>query len=259
LVVLGDVFDRGPNQTEIFWLLYKLEAEAAAIGGRVHLVLGNHEMMVLQNDLRYTLPSYIEAAKIFGKASYAELWSKDTLLGRWLRTKPSVLKLGRTLFLHGGISSSVVAEKLSLADINATARAWLNGEKAENDPRVALVCGPLGPLWYRGYFPGMPSLAQATTEDVEAACNFYGVDRIAVGHTIVPHVESLYASRVIAVDVNMECGNEGRPVAEGVLIDAKGRWHRAKIDGTCEPLNLPAKTALAGADRQLAFAHRHDP
>ena len=28
LVILGDVFDRGPNHLEILWLLYKLEAEA---------------------------------------------------------------------------------------------------------------------------------------------------------------------------------------------------------------------------------------
>ena len=28
LVVLGDVFDRGPHQTEILWLLYELEAQA---------------------------------------------------------------------------------------------------------------------------------------------------------------------------------------------------------------------------------------
>ena len=35
LLILGDVFDRGPNHTEILWLLYKLEAEAAKAGGMI--------------------------------------------------------------------------------------------------------------------------------------------------------------------------------------------------------------------------------
>src|ERR1041384_7290393 len=36
LVVLGDVFDRGPNHLEILWLLYGLEAQAEKAGGGVH-------------------------------------------------------------------------------------------------------------------------------------------------------------------------------------------------------------------------------
>ncbi|KAG1488187.1 hypothetical protein G6F52_014005 [Rhizopus delemar] len=47
LVIAGDVFDRGPQVTEAFWLLYGLQQQAAAARGAVHFVLGNHETKVL--------------------------------------------------------------------------------------------------------------------------------------------------------------------------------------------------------------------
>ena len=41
LMVIGDIFDRGYDVPQIFWLFYKLEAEAAECGGRVSVLLGN--------------------------------------------------------------------------------------------------------------------------------------------------------------------------------------------------------------------------
>ena len=53
LVSLGDLLDRGPDSRAVMDLLMKLEDQAAAAGGAVHLVLGNHELMNLTGDLRY--------------------------------------------------------------------------------------------------------------------------------------------------------------------------------------------------------------
>lgn len=58
LVVLGDVFDRGDNVNKALWLIYGLEQQAQEYGGMVHFLLGNHEVMVLQNDLRYVDKKY---------------------------------------------------------------------------------------------------------------------------------------------------------------------------------------------------------
>lgn len=43
LVQLGDVLDRGPKARETFDLLKKLEKQAEKAGGKVHVLLGNHE------------------------------------------------------------------------------------------------------------------------------------------------------------------------------------------------------------------------
>lgn len=46
-MIIGDIFDRGKDVPQIFWLFYKLEEEAAKAGGHVSFILGNHEPMVL--------------------------------------------------------------------------------------------------------------------------------------------------------------------------------------------------------------------
>lgn len=61
LVSLGDTLDRGPDSRQVLNLLRRLQPEAIAVGGRVHLVLGNHELMNLTGDLRYVSNSEWQA------------------------------------------------------------------------------------------------------------------------------------------------------------------------------------------------------
>jgi len=56
LVITGDLTDRGPDSRAAMDLLMRLENEAAATGGRVHVLLGNHEVMNLVGALRYVSP-----------------------------------------------------------------------------------------------------------------------------------------------------------------------------------------------------------
>ena len=53
LVLLGDYFDRGTQVFESLWLIYKLEDDAEKQGGKVHFILGNHDIMNLEGDYRY--------------------------------------------------------------------------------------------------------------------------------------------------------------------------------------------------------------
>jgi len=49
LVQIGDVLDRGDKPRDIFDLAIRLEKEAEAAGGKVHMMSGNHEEMNLAN------------------------------------------------------------------------------------------------------------------------------------------------------------------------------------------------------------------
>ena len=53
LVSLGDLLDRGDDSRKVMDLLMRLQVEAAAAGGQVHVVVGNHEAMNVLGDLRY--------------------------------------------------------------------------------------------------------------------------------------------------------------------------------------------------------------
>lgn len=56
-VQVGDVADRGAETRKAFDLLMELEREAPAQGGKVIPLLGNHEVMQMMGDLRYTTPA----------------------------------------------------------------------------------------------------------------------------------------------------------------------------------------------------------
>ncbi len=237
LVVLGDVFDRGPHHTEILWLLYELEQQARTAGGAVHLVLGNHETMVMRGDLRYLNPKYPASAQTLAVDSYARLFAPDTVLGQWLRSRPALLRLNRALFVHGGISPDVVARKLTLADINASIRGVLAGSTGGDVvslERAELLMGPLGPLWYRGYFAGHEDFPTASTADVTRMLAAFQADRIFVGHTTVPTITRLHEGRVIAVQVYPKREPDG--VQFEALLIRGGKLLRARFDGGTEPI-----------------------
>jgi len=239
LVVTGDMFDRGAHQLEILWLFYKLEAEAKKAGGALHILLGNHEAMVLRGDLRYLHPRYPEAARILGAADYGALFGIESILGQWLRSRPAVLKLGDLLLLHGGISPAIVDAKLGIADLNAGIRAALDTPaKATNalDAQTQLIAGSSGPQWYRGYFAD--GAAQTAESEIDRALGHFGVSRILVGHTPVDKVSALYGGKVIAVQVYPRRDEAtGAPVLEGALRE-NGRWFRVGASGQRAPLAM---------------------
>jgi hypothetical protein len=264
LAVLGDAFDRGPNQTEILWMLYELEHQAKAKGGGLHFVLGNHETLALLGARQYLNPKYRASAQALGVPNYALLWDERTLLGRWLRTKSSVQKIGGYLCLHGGLSAEIVNRGYTLTKINQSVRDLLTytpaysgpndryapddlrimankhpaATQADRDMALFLVMHPLGPLWYRGYFPqgtresGFPN---ATDEDVSRVLAHFDARAIFVGHTMVPTVTPLYDGRVIAVQVYPRRDDAGNAHMEGMLVK-DGVFYRARIEGGVEAL-----------------------
>jgi len=228
LVVAGDVFDRGPQVTEALWLLYSLQQQAAAAGGAVHFVLGNHETMVLYNDLRYVNPKYLKSAQLLGR-SYPALYGPDSTIGQWLRTRPVLLRIGDTLFLHGGIAPENLDLVRNMEATNAgyQAAVGLPKEQVKAAPDTArLFDGKTSPIWYRGYFDGRMDTAQ-----VAALLKQLDLTRIVVGHTSMPHVSSFHGDRIIAIDSSIKNGENGE-----LLFIENGALSRGLLDGSRVPL-----------------------
>ncbi len=68
-VQTGDFLDRGADALRVAWWLKGLQEEAAAAGGRVVVLLGNHEVMNLMGDRRYVTPEIV--APLIDKESEA--------------------------------------------------------------------------------------------------------------------------------------------------------------------------------------------
>ena len=114
LVIVGDVMDRGPQVTESLWFLYKLEKEATAAGGKVHTLLGNHELMVMHGDIGYINPKYRYTSGITQKP-YPDFFNNQTVLGQWLRSKNITTVINEFGFVHGGFSEKVIQKEKSLS------------------------------------------------------------------------------------------------------------------------------------------------
>ncbi len=223
LLFNGDTFDRGAQVTETLWLVLRLEREALAAGGRVHYVLGNHEVMVMGGDLRYIHRRYRMLCRRYG-VRYDALYGADSHVGRWLRTRNTIIRIGRLLFVHAGYSPAVDRLQLSPGDINTAIRSTLGRSRAQaTNLAESLSWSRPGPLWYRGYFPEHADEFGAFPTDAEltAMLERHEIDHIVVGHTLVPDVGWLdRGRRLIGIDVPWASPGE----AEGLLYTADGLW-----------------------------------
>ena len=50
---MGDLLDRGEQEVPLLYWLERLRRQAAAAGGAVHVLNGNHETMSVAGDFRY--------------------------------------------------------------------------------------------------------------------------------------------------------------------------------------------------------------
>ncbi|WP_189400496.1 metallophosphoesterase [Arenicella chitinivorans] len=200
LVILGDSVDRGRQVFDLLWKLHALEYEATIAGGAVHVILGNHEQYVLQGRLSSVEPEHLWATEQM--MPYADAWSAQTVLGRWLRSKPIMLTLGDTLFVHGGISPSALQLGLTVEQWNQRHRSALMLNN--HDPQVF---GPTSPTQYRGYLYATDAYSLATQSHIEATLTQFGVQRIVVGHTQTEALTPRFNNRVFAIELGEHAGD----------------------------------------------------
>ena len=200
LVLVGDYFDRGLNVTECLWLIYKLEPEASAAGGKVHFILGNHEVLNLEHNTQYVRRKYLENAKLIDE-EYSRWYDNNSELGRWLRTKNAIEKIGDYVFCHGGISPELARSGLDMHEVNKIARQYLGKSNAsiENEDARLVFDVKVGIFWYRDAAKNI-----LTEDNVNLILNYAQAKRMIVGHTLQNDITGLYAGRVVCVDLYHE-------------------------------------------------------
>ena len=231
LVFLGDIFDRGDKVTEALWLIYRLEGQAAKTGGAVHLILGNHEIMVMSHDVSYVADKYLLMADKLN-LSYAGLFSKQTILGQWLRSKNTILKINDHLFVHAGLSPEFVDFGFTLHEINNNVRFFLNYPNRESRGEInrETLMGKNGPFWYRGYLEDNHEYKRLPETELNKILSAFQASRIFIGHTNVQEITSLYQSRVYAMDVPFYSNGtemQGIAIENNVLylVNSSGNRH----------------------------------
>ncbi len=154
VVSLGDLLDRGDDSRRVMDLLMRLQGEAVVAGGRLHVVLGNHEAMNVLGDLRYVTPgefaAYADMESKAERAQQRKAWESaqgpgsgatfdqtfppgyfghraalgpNGKYGQWLLSLPVAIAVNDTLFMHAGPSN--VIRGMSLAELDLRYRTAL--------------------------------------------------------------------------------------------------------------------------------------
>ncbi len=224
LVILGDVFDRGDNVTEVLWHLFGLEKQASRAGGKLHLLLGNHELMILGRAQGYISGKYRTVENISG-SYYCDLYSANSVIGSWLRTRPIIISINNILFVHAGLSTEVIRKELKIDRINRIFSNQIVGKELssiEKNEEPAFLNDENGPLWYRGYFTDK-SFSESR---IDSILTFYEKDHIVIGHTVTKEIVSFFDNKIIACDAGIMHRQPGE-----MLINSKGTFYRCLSNG----------------------------
>ena len=227
LVVLGDIFDRGDMVTEILWHLFGLEKQAEKAGGMVHVILGNHELMVLSKDLRFINEKYVQVEEITGKR-YFDLYSENSVLGKWIRSKPVAITINNIIFVHGGFSIEMVRRNMTIREINQIFTDKIVGKDMNlirKNEELLFLIDAKGPVWYRGYF----SDQDFSKNRLDSILNFYGKKYIIVGHTATDDIKPLFNNRIIGMDAGIGFDQPGETLFYKMGIFYKGYSSGRKI------------------------------
>jgi hypothetical protein len=158
LVITGDLLDRGADSRKVMDLVMSLEIQAAESGGMVHLTLGNHEVMNMVGDLRYVaageyaafaadetaeqrehwfriyaashdaadeaaLREGFDQSRPAGIYAHREAFGSEGHYGRWLLSKPVMVVINDTAYVHGGLPPLVA--NFDLPGLNEALRTEL--------------------------------------------------------------------------------------------------------------------------------------
>lgn len=236
LLQVGDVPNRGPNSLPIIRDLMQLRDEATASGGRVIVLIGNHEAMNVLGDIRYVHEDDFAAFRTeesdrirrrYYRSNQSRIerayrrqqpaLSEDQIRRLWLRETPLG---GAELIMAWGPEGEIgqwLAGNPAVAKIGDTlfvhagisegyaglSVAEINARAAEaiaerDDSNDSILNDPDGPLWYRGYFLRQErgEVALIPPEDVEPE-----IDMVLAAHDVrrivVGHTPSLGGIRML--------------------------------------------------------------
>ncbi len=282
-VQCGDILDRGDDELACFRLLSSLSRQARDAGGQLIMLYGNHESLNTVGLFQYANNGgNKEFERDVGAAIDAALDSNRWRLmfagnqaSRWCAFEPGGLLaanllanmkvsvvVGRTVFVHAGLTAAHVDEYGSIERMNQAARNWIlqphHGEhdyvgtyetvaevvesaqkRARGATKKMPNClgggtGEHSPVWMRTYsspndtVPKDPRAQQLIDEALEKVG--HDVQRMVMGHTPQHRINAALKGKAWRVDVGASRGvMHGRPEVLEITHGGEGEEDIIKI------------------------------
>jgi hypothetical protein len=212
IVQTGDMIGRSDDERQVLDFLFAIREQAEAAGGKVHLLVGNHEVMGARVDNQAVglnpFPGYEDLTDLdLGNARLqilpenakkrgAALMSGGPYAKRFAEL-PTVLQLGGTVYVHGGVVPRWA--EYGLDRINAEVSQWLFGNCPEPDSSLGVDNGDRV-MWTRQFSSSVDATDCTVLEESLA---ILGAKRMIVAHSVHNTITEYCDGKVWAIDVGM--------------------------------------------------------
>jgi hypothetical protein len=212
IVQLGDFIGRSDDERQVLDFLFDIRKKAEAGGGKVHVLIGNHEVFGGRVDNQAVGPNPFPGFEgIPGlnlndprlrllppreRARGAALMAGGPYAKR-LADFPAVLQLGGTIYVHGGVVPRWA--RYGIDRINGEISLWLMGRAPEPDSAKGVDDGD-NVMWTRQFSSNVDPRDCAELEESLAVL---GARRMIVAHTVHPNITPRCNGKVWAIDVGM--------------------------------------------------------
>ncbi len=201
------VTDRSKNDSEwrILLFLQDLRKKAKKKGGKVMILLGNHELMNFQQNFNYTAAGNNKYFKFEGNSRH-NLLARGGKIAKMIACMTNgIIQIGEWVFCHAGVLPQTAEKIPSIKKLNQQIREWIINPKATmkatfND----VVLGPDSIFWTR--FFGQDNMSstdcKALQKSLRILTNHDGTQGgFIVGHTVKDNISSNCNGQLWQVDV----------------------------------------------------------
>lgn len=212
VVQLGDLIGRSDDEREVLEFIFDVQRQAAAAGGAVHALIGNHEVFGARADNQAVGPNPFPAYESIpglrrDDPRLRHLRPQERARGaallpggyyaRKLAAFPVVLELDDTVFAHGGVVPRWA--EYGIARINREISEWFLGHRPEPASAAGVDDGD-AVMWTRQF---SLDVDEADCALLEQSLQILGARRMVVAHTVQPEITPRCGGRVWAIDVGM--------------------------------------------------------
>ena len=184
----------------IFEFLNDLDIQARSKGGRVHYLVGNHELMNLIGRFDYVLDKHLSGT---GQSIRRQLFKPGGYMANLLACHSyGVLKINDWIFCHGGLLPQHVTNR-SISSINKLVRNVLKGTKSldnlTNDEQE-LLYGNDSFFWTR-FYSNNADKCEVLNKTLDIVSSKNG--GMVVGHTPHNNITDVCRSKLYFADVGL--------------------------------------------------------
>jgi hypothetical protein len=255
LVINGDFVSEGNGTRNMLDFLIDLQIHAEARGGKVHIVLGNHEIFLLMGNFKYLSPhdqnelaqlSLPRELKI--RDDLLRVFSGNSMYSTWLGKQNSIIQINNLIYVHAGLGHWAL--NVGFGDINSTIRAWLVYYRTRYSPDELPQPTPMpiaetewvvrgnGPLLSKGLSDPNHDLSpnlenNLTLAELNEVLRNNNADTVIVSHIMtrdrrIARQHSLYGGKVIQTDTGISSAHKGHLSALIVESGIVKEWHGEK-------------------------------